>query len=242
MSRRPRTTICARPKTGSASPASMRCAPASEDLSIRSPAWRTMAPSPQRLTVTRRAWPLARPLTTAHGVETTADVVVAEISDGEARGRGECVPYPRYGESIDSVVAALEAMKGAVFSGLDRDDIATRDAAGRGPQRARLRVLGPRCEARLSQRRGDGRARRAEAGRHGVYAASTRPSGWPRPRRANRARPLLKLKLAATAISNGCGRCGECGPGAPDRRCERGLDCCASSANWRRCLPNSGSN
>ncbi|HXA22354.1 MAG TPA: N-acetyl-D-Glu racemase DgcA [Acetobacteraceae bacterium] len=82
-----------------------------------------MAPHPQRLTVTRRAWPLARPLTTAHGVTTTVDIVVAEISDVESRGRGEGVPLRRYGESIDSVVAALDAMKGAVFSGLNRDTL-----------------------------------------------------------------------------------------------------------------------
>ena len=60
---------------------------------------------------------------TAHGVETTVDVVVAEIADGEGRGRGEGVPLRRYGESIDSVVAAVDAMKGAVFSGLDRDTL-----------------------------------------------------------------------------------------------------------------------
>jgi L-Ala-D/L-Glu epimerase len=60
---------------------------------------------------------------TAHGVETTVDVVVAEIADGEGRGRGEGVPLRRYGESIDSVVAALDAMKGAVFSGLNRDTL-----------------------------------------------------------------------------------------------------------------------
>jgi L-Ala-D/L-Glu epimerase len=82
-----------------------------------------MAPHPQRLTVTRRAWPLARPLMTADGVKTTVDVVVAEISDGDSRGRGEGVPLPRYGESIDSVVAAIDAMKGAVFSGLNRDTL-----------------------------------------------------------------------------------------------------------------------
>ena len=82
-----------------------------------------MAPHPQRLTVTRRAWPLARPIATAHGVQTTVDIVVAEISDVESRGRGEGVPLPRYGESIDSVVAALDAMKGAVFSGLNRDTL-----------------------------------------------------------------------------------------------------------------------
>jgi L-alanine-DL-glutamate epimerase-like enolase superfamily enzyme len=82
-----------------------------------------MAPHPQRLTVTRRGWALARPVTTARGVETTADVVIAEIFDGAGRGRGECVPVPRYGESIDSVVAALDTMKGAVFSGLDRAEL-----------------------------------------------------------------------------------------------------------------------
>jgi L-alanine-DL-glutamate epimerase-like enolase superfamily enzyme len=82
-----------------------------------------MAPHPQRLTVTRRGWALARPFTTARGVETTANVVIAEIFDGDGRGRGECVPLMRYGESIDSVAAALDTMKGAVFSGLDRAEL-----------------------------------------------------------------------------------------------------------------------
>jgi L-alanine-DL-glutamate epimerase-like enolase superfamily enzyme len=54
-----------------------------------------MAPHPQRLTVTRRAWPLARPITTAHGTQTTVDIVVAEISDTDSRGRGEGVPLRR---------------------------------------------------------------------------------------------------------------------------------------------------
>jgi L-alanine-DL-glutamate epimerase-like enolase superfamily enzyme len=82
-----------------------------------------MAPHPQRLTVTHRAWALARPFTTAHGIKTSVDVVVAEISDGDSLGRGEGVPLLRYGESIESVVAAIDAMKGAVFSGLNRDTL-----------------------------------------------------------------------------------------------------------------------
>ena len=81
-----------------------------------------MAPHPQRLGVSRRAWPLAQPFAISRGSRTMAEVVVAEVSDGEFRGRGECVPYPRYGESVDSVVQALEAMKGAVFSGLNVTD------------------------------------------------------------------------------------------------------------------------
>jgi L-alanine-DL-glutamate epimerase-like enolase superfamily enzyme len=82
-----------------------------------------MAPHPQRLTVTRRAWALARPMTTAHLGLTAVDVVVAEISDGDSRGRAEAVPVPRFGESIDNVVAALDAMKSAVVSGLNRETL-----------------------------------------------------------------------------------------------------------------------
>jgi L-alanine-DL-glutamate epimerase-like enolase superfamily enzyme len=66
---------------------------------------------------------LAQPFAISRGSKTTAEVVVAEVWDGEFRGRGECVPYPRYSESVDSVVKALEDMRGAVFSGLDRAEL-----------------------------------------------------------------------------------------------------------------------
>jgi L-alanine-DL-glutamate epimerase-like enolase superfamily enzyme len=82
-----------------------------------------MAPHPQRLTVTHRPWALAQPLMTAHGVKTSVDIVVAELSDGDSRGRGEGVPLPRFGESIESVVAELNAMKSAVSSGLYRETL-----------------------------------------------------------------------------------------------------------------------
>lgn len=85
-----------------------------------------MAPHPQKLTVTHRAWPLARPLTTRHGVESTVDVVLVEIADGDSRGRGECVPQTRFGESIDSVLATLNGLKTAVSGGLSRDTLAQR--------------------------------------------------------------------------------------------------------------------
>ena len=82
-----------------------------------------MAPHPQRLHVTKRSWPLAQPFVISRGSKTTADVVVAELHDGDSQGRGECVPYPHYGESVDSVFEALEKMKGAVFSGLNRESL-----------------------------------------------------------------------------------------------------------------------
>ncbi|NTU50063.1 MAG: dipeptide epimerase [Desulfobulbaceae bacterium] len=55
-------------------------------------------------------WPIAGTFTISRGSKTEAVVVVVEICDGEYTGRGECVPYARYGESIESVVAAIEKL------------------------------------------------------------------------------------------------------------------------------------
>ncbi len=56
----------------------------------------------------------------ARGAKTEARVVVAAITDGIATGRGECVPYARYGESVESVVAAIEAVRAAIEHDFDR--------------------------------------------------------------------------------------------------------------------------
>ncbi len=37
--------------------------------------------------------------------------MVAQLSDGKTIGRGECVPYARYGESVESVTAQIEAIR-----------------------------------------------------------------------------------------------------------------------------------
>jgi len=66
------------------------------------------------------AWPLANSFTISRGTRTEAQVVVAELSDGKNKGRGECLPYARYGETIESVVSALENTRGALSEGLDR--------------------------------------------------------------------------------------------------------------------------
>jgi L-Ala-D/L-Glu epimerase len=73
-----------------------------------------------RLAVRRDSWPLAKPFTISRGSRTVAEVVVAELSAGALRGRGEGVPYGRYGERVDGVVAALEGMSDAIAGGLGR--------------------------------------------------------------------------------------------------------------------------
>ncbi len=73
------------------------------------------------LSVRIERWPLAAAFTISRGSKTEAVVVVVELHDGSHRGRGECVPYARYGETPDGVVAAIEAMRPALQRGLDRD-------------------------------------------------------------------------------------------------------------------------
>ncbi len=75
---------------------------------------------PLSLAVGIERWPIAGAFTISRGAKTEAVVVVAELTDGAHRGRGECVPYARYGESAESVVGAIEAMAGTLARGLDR--------------------------------------------------------------------------------------------------------------------------
>jgi L-Ala-D/L-Glu epimerase len=72
------------------------------------------------LSVRIEHWPLHGAFTISRGSKTEAVVVVAELTDGTHRGRGECVPYARYGETPDGIVAAIEAVRPALRGGLDR--------------------------------------------------------------------------------------------------------------------------
>jgi len=72
------------------------------------------------LSVRIERWPIAGAFTISRGSKTEAVVVVAELRDGTHRGRGESVPYARYGETPDGIVAAIEALRPALRQGLDR--------------------------------------------------------------------------------------------------------------------------
>jgi len=62
-------------------------------------------------TATIERWPIAGQFTIARGSKTTADVVVATVLDGDAQGRGECVPYGRYGESVEQVAEEIQSAR-----------------------------------------------------------------------------------------------------------------------------------
>src|ERR1043166_2846463 len=80
---------------------------------------------PLALTVRTERWPVAGSFAIARGSRTESVVVVAELSDGTYTGRGECVPYRRYGETEEKVMAAIEGQRDAVAHGLDRVTLQT---------------------------------------------------------------------------------------------------------------------
>jgi len=85
---------------------------------------------PTSLNVRVERWPVAGAFTIARGSRTEAVVVVAELEVDGAIGRGECVPYARYGETVEGVVAAIEAMRARLAAGLDRMALQTAMPAG----------------------------------------------------------------------------------------------------------------
>lgn len=74
----------------------------------------------RHLHLTQENWPIRGSFTISRGAKREAQVVVAAISEGAHTGRGECVPYGRYGESIASVLAQIDALKARIEAGMTR--------------------------------------------------------------------------------------------------------------------------
>ena len=68
-------------------------------------------------------WPIAGAFTISRGSRTEATVAVARISADGATGEGECVPYARYGESVESVVAQMRSVADALRRGATRGEL-----------------------------------------------------------------------------------------------------------------------
>lgn len=76
-----------------------------------------------RLTCSIETWPLAAAFNISRGAKTEARVVVATLQDGDKVGRGECVPYARYGETLEGVVATINSLSPAIEKGLSRTEL-----------------------------------------------------------------------------------------------------------------------
>jgi L-alanine-DL-glutamate epimerase-like enolase superfamily enzyme len=84
----------------------------------------------RRLTLAVERFPIAGAFTISRGSRTEIAVVVATITDGDTVGRGECVPYPRYGESVESVSALIAGQAEAIAAGIGREELMARMKAG----------------------------------------------------------------------------------------------------------------
>ncbi len=59
----------------------------------------------------------------SRGARTESRVVTATLTHGPFRGRGECVPYARYGETVESVRDQIASVAGAIAAGADRQGL-----------------------------------------------------------------------------------------------------------------------
>ncbi len=91
-------------------------------------------PGGLRLSARIETWPIAGSFAISRGAKTQAIVVVAELSGngitGQVRGRGECVPYARYGESPEAVFERIEGLRDTIAGGLTRLDLQSALPAG----------------------------------------------------------------------------------------------------------------
>lgn len=78
---------------------------------------------PRHLEATIEAFPIAGTFTISRGSKTEADVIVCTISEDGFSGRGECVPYRRYGETMEGVMAEIAVVSKAIEAGLTRDGL-----------------------------------------------------------------------------------------------------------------------
>ena len=74
--------------------------------------------------------PLKSPFRISRGEKTSAETVRVTLSDGRSTGRGEAVPYARYGETIDGVLAEIENIREEIEAGLNRGTLQERLGPG----------------------------------------------------------------------------------------------------------------
>jgi L-alanine-DL-glutamate epimerase-like enolase superfamily enzyme len=142
-------------------------------------------------------WPLAQPFVISRGMKTEAEVVVAEIAAGPHRGRGEAVPYARYGETVAGVLAQIEAARERIEAGAGR--AALQALLPAGAARNALDCALWDLEAKQAGVRAwtlAGRARLDPV--KTCFTISLGPvEAMAEAARANARRPMLKLKIGA---------------------------------------------
>jgi L-alanine-DL-glutamate epimerase-like enolase superfamily enzyme len=151
--------------------------------------------SRRKLTIARDVFRLAEVFTISRGSKSTADVLTVTIAEDGFVGRGECVPYARYGETVETVEASVEDLRQAIEEGITRE--ALQDLLPSGAARNAVDCALWDLEARKSGRRAYELAGLAAPGPViTAFTLSLDDSATMRLKaRKNAYRPLLKIKL-----------------------------------------------
>ena len=148
----------------------------------------------RNLEATIEAFPIAGLFTISRGSKTEAEVITCSISADGRSGWGECVPYRRYGETVEQVMADILAVKPAIAAGANRIEIQSlmKPGAARNAVDCALWDL----EAKLT---GTPVADRLGVTPHAITTAFTlslaEPDAMAAAAAQNAHRPLLKVKL-----------------------------------------------
>lgn len=78
----------------------------------------------RKISIKAETWPLRQRFAIARGSKIAAEVISVEIGQDGVAGRGEAVPYARYGETVESANAAIEGLVPALQNGMTRQALA----------------------------------------------------------------------------------------------------------------------
>jgi L-alanine-DL-glutamate epimerase-like enolase superfamily enzyme len=147
------------------------------------------------ISVEAERFPIAGTFTISRGSKTEAEVITCTIRENGHVGRGECVPYKRYGETMDGVREAIEAMRERIAGGIDRNALLAAMPAGaaRNAVDCALWDIGAKLNGTpVANAICPARPRALET----AYTLSLgEPEAMAAQARANAGRPLLKVKI-----------------------------------------------
>jgi L-alanine-DL-glutamate epimerase-like enolase superfamily enzyme len=142
------------------------------------------------------SFPIAGGFTISRGTKTTAEVIVVELVDGDARGRGECVPYARYGETMGSVRTQLEDVFDDLRQGATRAQVGALLPAGAARNAVDCALWDLEAKSSATQVHELLGCAAATPVTTAYTLSLGRPAAMGEAARQQAARPLLKLKLA----------------------------------------------
>lgn len=141
-----------------------------------------------------KSWPIRGSFTISRGSKTQVDVIQVAISNNGVTGRGECVPYARYNESIDSTLTELEEVLPTLKKGITREELQTLLPSGAARNAVDCALWDLECKQNKQSIWA-----RVEAAPTSLVTAFTlsldSPENMKKAAEENAFRPLLKLKL-----------------------------------------------